>query len=504
MVETSRVLWFSRAGQSSHDWTQQELAEFYRVENALLQGGLSVVTDRGLSDEGDPWFVFCRSESEEVIAHFARIDGHYFVVSSAFSGVARGRDFKFLIRELMEAHPLMLPRNRGNGQNVFVHPAALLAALLAASYLISSDKDAAVQDVSATGPEEESGFWLHFRNHFAVLSAVAIAATWIENRVESTFDFAQNITLDTEQGANLPADLTSHAIDVAFDAAAQALRDADIASHRVAGDPAQAFALEARSDANEGIFPAPSTLLKAPSQSTVASAPETNPMAAFNIDGVAASHADSTKASYSVALNDADALLTPTQPGQVLLDPGIALDRHPLGSSATPTPTNLGSGSTIPTAALPAATNNQENPSLPVVAFTLPQSSSEIQNNSMLALSTSDAASTNASTQVSTSTSTQVSTSTSTQVSTSTSVQISLSTSVHVSTGTSVQVSMHASAHEVASISSGVQPATYGAPACEGSLLAFSEHSNLKVAEITMEPAHTLVGIIPHVGGLHS
>jgi hypothetical protein len=102
MAQTGKVLSFLGARRSSNDWTQQELAEFYRLESALLQNGLLVVTDRGLSDEGDPWFVFCLSENEEVIAHFARIDGHYFVVSRTFSGVTRGRDFKLLVRELME------------------------------------------------------------------------------------------------------------------------------------------------------------------------------------------------------------------------------------------------------------------------------------------------------------------------------------------------------------------------------------------------------------------
>ena len=89
MVQAGRVLSFLRARPSSNDWTQQELAEFYRVESALLQGGLLVTTDRGVSDEGDPWFVFCRSDTEEVIAHFARIEGCYLVASSAFSGSPR-------------------------------------------------------------------------------------------------------------------------------------------------------------------------------------------------------------------------------------------------------------------------------------------------------------------------------------------------------------------------------------------------------------------------------
>jgi hypothetical protein len=51
------VLSFARRASDSSDWNQQELSDFYRVESALLQGGLSVTTDRGISDEGDPWFI---------------------------------------------------------------------------------------------------------------------------------------------------------------------------------------------------------------------------------------------------------------------------------------------------------------------------------------------------------------------------------------------------------------------------------------------------------------
>lgn len=96
------VLSFLRRPSNSEDWTQQELAEFYRVESALLQGGFAVTTDRGISDEGDPWFIFCRADNEEVIAHFARIDREYVIVSSFFAGAARGRDFRLLIREMLD------------------------------------------------------------------------------------------------------------------------------------------------------------------------------------------------------------------------------------------------------------------------------------------------------------------------------------------------------------------------------------------------------------------
>ena len=54
-----------------------------------MQSGLSVTTDRGISDEGDPWFVFCREDNDEVIAHFARIDCEYVVASSFQRGSVR-------------------------------------------------------------------------------------------------------------------------------------------------------------------------------------------------------------------------------------------------------------------------------------------------------------------------------------------------------------------------------------------------------------------------------
>jgi len=482
MAQTGRILSFLGARRPSSDWTQQELAEFYRVESALLQNGLLVVTERGLSDEGDPWFVFCLSKNEEVIAHFARIDSYYFVVSSAFSGVARGRDFKLLVRELMGAHPLLLPGDRG-GQKVFLHPAASLAALLAASYLVSSEKGAEIQDLSAAH-EKETAFWLHLRQDLAILSAVAIAATWIENSIETDFDLGQDIARlqDVGQDANLPADLPPHAIDAAVFNATQTPHD-DGATHRVGSSPAQPFALEAMKDVSE-VIPGnfmPSKLLKDPGQSTVTTSP-----AAFNVDGAAASHADSTKTAYSVALHDTDTPHSaPTDPEQVLAHPNFVIEaRQPLGSSATaPTSTNLGPGLMIPTDTLRVATNdlivsNLENSSLPAVVSTTPPSSSEIQNVAMSTLSTSSiTASTNASAQEVVSASTPPS-----------------------------------SANEVVSTStphslSDVHPTTFNAQRIEASLLAFLHHSpNLTVADshITVEPTHTIVGIVPHSDGTHT
>src|ERR1700733_3242908 len=114
-MSRGQVLSFLRYPSSS-DWTQQELAEFYRVEDVLLQGGFAITTDRGVSDEGDPWFVVCRADSEEVIAHFARIDRQYVIVSNFYPEAARGYDFHALVHKMLNSHQLMLPVRRNQGQ----------------------------------------------------------------------------------------------------------------------------------------------------------------------------------------------------------------------------------------------------------------------------------------------------------------------------------------------------------------------------------------------------
>jgi len=94
MLHTNQVLSFFRPRENGGDWSQRELAEFYRVEGALVNSGVAITTDRGLTDEGDPWFVFCREDNGDVIVHFARIDGEYVIVSNLTEGAVRGKKFQ--------------------------------------------------------------------------------------------------------------------------------------------------------------------------------------------------------------------------------------------------------------------------------------------------------------------------------------------------------------------------------------------------------------------------
>jgi len=56
MLQSNQVLSFFRPSARG-DWSQRELEEVYRVEDALTKSGVAISVDRGLTDEGEPWFV---------------------------------------------------------------------------------------------------------------------------------------------------------------------------------------------------------------------------------------------------------------------------------------------------------------------------------------------------------------------------------------------------------------------------------------------------------------
>lgn len=149
----AQVLSFFRpAPFAQGDWSQQELAEFYRVEAATTQAGLRLVTDRGLTDEGDPWFVFCRAEKGEVFIHFARYDGQYIISAEAMDGVLQGSNFRALLTQFTASNPafLQFPRQT-SGATLLIHPAALLAAIVASACLLGSGQEVVAGELLPQG-----------------------------------------------------------------------------------------------------------------------------------------------------------------------------------------------------------------------------------------------------------------------------------------------------------------------------------------------------------------
>lgn len=123
----------------NRDWNNQELADLYRVKRMLDAAGITIEVDRGISDEGDPWFLFLNAQGE-VFIHLCRLDGLYILDSPNICEPLRGHDFNALINGFSNravAHSAgagaasdhRVVRLERNGK-VFLHPSALLAALV--------------------------------------------------------------------------------------------------------------------------------------------------------------------------------------------------------------------------------------------------------------------------------------------------------------------------------------------------------------------------------------
>ena len=58
-------------------WSGHELALFSCAAELLSSRAIRIETDYGLTDEGEPWLVFCNAESADVCGHFARMREGY-------------------------------------------------------------------------------------------------------------------------------------------------------------------------------------------------------------------------------------------------------------------------------------------------------------------------------------------------------------------------------------------------------------------------------------------
>lgn len=128
------------------DWTNQELADLYRVEAILVQSGIRLETERGVTDEGDPWFVFCNHEGE-VLVHLARLDGSYLLDSPGIGKPIHGNDFPGLVDTFVRSQTARAPRSNiilfrpGSDMDevICLHPAMMMAAVIWSLFLVCDE-----------------------------------------------------------------------------------------------------------------------------------------------------------------------------------------------------------------------------------------------------------------------------------------------------------------------------------------------------------------------------
>ena len=159
---------------SGKDWSNQDLASIYRVKRLLDAAGVPNYVERSLSDEGDPWCIFC-TETGDVFIHLCRIDGYYVLDSPNLQEAIRGVDFNGLIARFSEGALRSTEKdikarkrliNLERGSKLYLHPSVLLAALIWSIYLES-------EDIVLFMPDEED----EFKNEVAIALVDAAADT---------------------------------------------------------------------------------------------------------------------------------------------------------------------------------------------------------------------------------------------------------------------------------------------------------------------------------------
>jgi len=117
-------------------WQNQDLAELYRVRDRLAASGLAVDVDSGVSDEGDPWFVYQQSGTDNVVVHIARIDTQIHVINCVTNSVYVGLSFREVADRMLEDAPLAVGSELKRSSNVVLHPSAFLTAFVAAAVML--------------------------------------------------------------------------------------------------------------------------------------------------------------------------------------------------------------------------------------------------------------------------------------------------------------------------------------------------------------------------------
>jgi hypothetical protein len=148
------------------DWGNQELASIHRAVRLLRSAGVTVETDRGVTDDGSPWTVFCTPQGD-VLVHIARIDSEYFLDGVGLNAPLKGKTFDDLVNRFVErvgdrttsekqtnlSNLLDLATRRN--RKVFVHPAAQLAALIWTAMIVKDLSIAQAADTYGQAPQGE-------------------------------------------------------------------------------------------------------------------------------------------------------------------------------------------------------------------------------------------------------------------------------------------------------------------------------------------------------------
>lgn len=146
------------------DWTQGEMADFYRAQRLLSQQGIGIGLDSGLSDAGDPWMVFFDLGTQDVFMHVARIDGRCLLACDALGLFITDASIAQLISSLEAEVCKIMAVRQSQKSNVVFHPAAKIILSIAAVFLLFKLENGGTAHAKSLDGEAPNNETLH-RNH---------------------------------------------------------------------------------------------------------------------------------------------------------------------------------------------------------------------------------------------------------------------------------------------------------------------------------------------------
>jgi len=132
-------------------WSNEELAQLFGVAQVLSKAGLAIDTENGVTDEGDPWFAFVRPDSDEVVAHFARIDGLVVGTGLSIAGPVKGARLRDVVSQLLDRSRGQSFALRDETRSVILHPIVGLATFIAIGMLAIDDANGASEKGAPAG-----------------------------------------------------------------------------------------------------------------------------------------------------------------------------------------------------------------------------------------------------------------------------------------------------------------------------------------------------------------
>ena len=126
----------NKAENYATDWSQADVADFYRAHRLLVENGAGIGIDRGVSDIGEPWMVFFDGASQDVFLHVARIDGHCHLICDSLDLRLSAANINQLITEFENSVRELLSIRAERSKNVVIHPAARIIMSISAIFLL--------------------------------------------------------------------------------------------------------------------------------------------------------------------------------------------------------------------------------------------------------------------------------------------------------------------------------------------------------------------------------